>query len=62
MQVIVERAQALTRAEGAMVSLIEGDEIVIRAASGIAARFLRTRRPLNESVVAVRHRRPAHRC
>ena len=50
MQVIVERAQALTRAEGAMISLIEGDEIVTRAACGIAARFLRTSRRLSESV------------
>jgi diguanylate cyclase len=50
MQLIAERAQALTRAEGAMVSLIEGDEIVTRAACGIAARFLHTRRPTNESV------------
>jgi diguanylate cyclase (GGDEF)-like protein/PAS domain S-box-containing protein len=50
MQVIVERAQALTRAEGAMISLIEGDEIVTRAACGIAERFLRTSRRLSESV------------
>ncbi len=50
MQVIVERAQALTRAEGSMVSLIEGDEIVTRAACGIAERFLHTSRRLSESV------------
>jgi diguanylate cyclase len=50
MQVIVERAQALTRAEGAMISLIEGETVVTRAASGIAAGFLHNRRPLRESV------------
>jgi diguanylate cyclase (GGDEF)-like protein/PAS domain S-box-containing protein len=50
MQVIVERAQALTRAEGAMVSLIDGDDIVTRAACGIAERFLHNRRPMSETV------------
>ncbi len=50
MQVIVERAQALTRAEGAMIHLIEGDDVITRAACGIGARFLGNRRPLRESV------------
>ena len=50
MQVIVERAQALTRAEGAMIHLIEGEDVVTRAASGIATRFLHNRRPLNQSI------------
>jgi diguanylate cyclase (GGDEF)-like protein/PAS domain S-box-containing protein len=50
MQVIVERAQALTRAQGAMISLIEGDQIVTRAACGIAARFAGNSRPLSQSV------------
>jgi diguanylate cyclase (GGDEF)-like protein/PAS domain S-box-containing protein len=50
MQVIVERAQALTRAEGAMIHLIDGDDVVTRAASGIGMRFLNNRRPLSESV------------
>src|ERR1700750_3222770 len=50
MQVIVERAQALTRAEGAMIHLIEGEDVVTRAASGIAVRFLHNRRPLSQSV------------
>jgi diguanylate cyclase (GGDEF)-like protein/PAS domain S-box-containing protein len=50
MHVIVERAQALTRAEGAMVSLIDGDDIVTRAACGIALRFLHNRRPMSETV------------
>jgi diguanylate cyclase (GGDEF)-like protein/PAS domain S-box-containing protein len=50
MQVIVERAQALTRAEGAMISLIDGDAVVTRAACGIAAGFLHNRRPMNETI------------
>ena len=50
MQVIVERAQALTRAEGAMVSLIDGDDIVTRAAGGIASRFLHNRRPMSNTI------------
>jgi diguanylate cyclase len=50
MQVIVERAQALTRAEGAMISLIEGDDVVTRAACGIASGFLNARRPMSQTV------------
>jgi len=50
MQVIVERAQALTRAEGAMIHLIEGQDVITRAASGIGLRFLGNRRPLSQSV------------
>ncbi len=50
MQVIVERAMALTRAEGAMIHLIEGEDVVTRAACGIATRFLHNRRPLSQSV------------
>ena len=50
MQMIVERAQALTRAQGAMIHLIDGDDVVTRAASGIGERFLNNRRPLSESV------------
>jgi diguanylate cyclase (GGDEF)-like protein/PAS domain S-box-containing protein len=50
MQVVVERATALTRAEGAMISLSEGDQLFTRAACGIAARFLHLRRPMSESV------------
>ena len=50
MQVIVERAQALTRAQGAMISLIDGDEIITRATCGIAVRFQGNRRPLCQSV------------
>ncbi len=50
MQVIVERAMALTVAEGAMIHLIEGEDVVTRAACGIATRFLNNRRPLSKSV------------
>jgi diguanylate cyclase (GGDEF)-like protein/PAS domain S-box-containing protein len=50
MQVIVDRAMALTCAEGAMISLIEGDEVITRAAGGIASRFQGNRRPLGQSV------------
>jgi diguanylate cyclase (GGDEF)-like protein/PAS domain S-box-containing protein len=50
MEVIVDRAMALTRAEGAMIHLIEGDDVVTRAACGIACRFLNNRRPLSQSV------------
>jgi diguanylate cyclase (GGDEF)-like protein/PAS domain S-box-containing protein len=50
MQVIVEKAMALTRAEGAMISLIEGEELITRAADGIAERFRGNRRPLSQSV------------
>jgi diguanylate cyclase (GGDEF)-like protein/PAS domain S-box-containing protein len=50
MDVIVDRAMALTRAEGAMVSLIEGDMVVTRATKGIVAGFKGNRRPLSQSV------------
>jgi diguanylate cyclase (GGDEF)-like protein/PAS domain S-box-containing protein len=50
MQVIVERAQALTRGEGAMIHLIEGNEVVTRAACGIGSRFLGHRRPMSQTV------------
>ncbi len=64
MQLIVERSQALTRAEGALVSTIEGDELVVGAASGIAAHLVGSRRPIEESVGqprAAQARRPADR-
>jgi PAS domain S-box-containing protein len=37
MTLIVEEAQALTGADGGMVSLLEGDNLIVRAAAGIAA-------------------------
>ncbi len=50
MQVIVERAQSLTRGEGAMIHMIEGDEVVTRAACGIGLPMLHHRRPMSETV------------
>ena len=49
MRLIVERAIELTRADGAMVSLIEGDELVVAAAAGLAAK-VGDRRPIASSV------------
>jgi len=50
MELIVERSQALTVAEGAIVSLLDGDDLVVGAASGVASKLLGSRRPLAESV------------
>jgi diguanylate cyclase (GGDEF)-like protein/PAS domain S-box-containing protein len=50
MEVIVDRAMALTRAEGAMISLIEGEDVVTRAACGIVAAFKGNHRPLSQSI------------
>jgi diguanylate cyclase (GGDEF)-like protein/PAS domain S-box-containing protein len=50
MRLIVERSQALTAAEGAIVSLIDGDELVVRAASGVVSNLIGSRRPLKESI------------
>jgi diguanylate cyclase (GGDEF)-like protein/PAS domain S-box-containing protein len=49
MELIVDRAMELTRADGAMVSLIEGDELVIAAARGLAGK-MHGRRPISSSV------------
>ena len=46
MQVIVEPAQALTRAEDAMISLIEGDTVVTRAACRASRFAIEARAPL----------------
>ncbi|HEY9618313.1 MAG TPA: diguanylate cyclase [Microcoleaceae cyanobacterium] len=40
MALIVEHAQALTHATGSVIELVEGDELVYRAASGIATAFI----------------------
>jgi diguanylate cyclase (GGDEF)-like protein/PAS domain S-box-containing protein len=50
MRLIVERSQVLTVAEGAIVSMLDGDELVVGAASGIGSHLVGTRRPLGESV------------
>ncbi|MEG4109053.1 diguanylate cyclase domain-containing protein [Microcoleus sp. S13_C5] len=40
MAVIAERTQDLTRADGAVIEILEGDELVYRAASGIATAYV----------------------
>lgn len=40
MAVIAERTQDLTRADGAVIEILEGDEMVYRAASGIATAYI----------------------
>ncbi len=50
-RLIVERSMALTRAEGAMVSMIEGDELVVSAACGIASKAVGGRRAISSSIV-----------
>ncbi|MEG4589414.1 diguanylate cyclase [Microcoleus sp. MOSTC5] len=40
MAVIAERTQDLTRADGAVIEILEGDELVYRAASGIATPYI----------------------
>src|SRR5262249_52082723 len=43
MRVVIERAMALTQASGAVLELVEGDEMVYRAVTGSAAHALGTR-------------------
>ncbi|HEX5248854.1 MAG TPA: EAL domain-containing protein [Gaiellales bacterium] len=50
MELVLARSQALTGADGAMVSLVDGDELLTRAASGISAGLVGRRRPLRETV------------
>src|SRR2546423_2717890 len=50
MELVLARSQALTGADGAMVSLVEGDELLTHAASGISAGLVGRRRPLRETV------------
>ncbi|HEX6460708.1 MAG TPA: EAL domain-containing protein [Thermoleophilaceae bacterium] len=51
MQLVAERSQAITRADGAMVNLLEGgDTLHTRAATGIAATAFDAKRPLSGSV------------
>src|SRR5436190_3157032 len=51
MQLVAERSQAITRADGAMVNLIEGgDTLHTRAATGIATTAFDALRPLSGSV------------
>jgi len=50
MKLIVERSQALTVAEGAIVSMLEGDDLVVGAASGVVSHLVGSHRPLEQSV------------
>jgi GAF domain-containing protein len=50
MQLVAERAQAITGADGAMVDLIDGEMLQTRAVSGIAVGAIDARRPLSGSV------------
>jgi diguanylate cyclase (GGDEF)-like protein/PAS domain S-box-containing protein len=60
MQVIVERARTLTGADGAMISLVEGDQLVTGAASGIGRQIKTASRPIQDTVTrfAIEARRP----
>jgi hypothetical protein len=49
-QIVVERSQAITSADGAMVNLLDGDMVETRAACGIADTVFGARRPLSDSV------------
>jgi diguanylate cyclase (GGDEF)-like protein/PAS domain S-box-containing protein len=51
MQLVVDRSMALTGADAGMVSLIDGDELVIGAAAGRAAGLVGNRRRLEDSIV-----------
>jgi diguanylate cyclase (GGDEF)-like protein/PAS domain S-box-containing protein len=51
MQLVVDRSMALTGADAGMVSIIEGDELVIGAAAGRASGLVGTRRKLEDSIV-----------
>ena len=50
MQLIADRALLLTHGDGSAVNLMEGDEVVLRAASGVTTPLVGKRRPLVESV------------
>ena len=50
METIAERAQAILNADGAMVSLVDGDMLQARAVTGIAGRTPSLRRPIAASV------------
>jgi diguanylate cyclase (GGDEF)-like protein/PAS domain S-box-containing protein len=52
MRLIAERSMALTCAEGAMVSLLDGDELVVGAACGVAAPARDSRRRVEDSIAA----------
>lgn len=51
--VVMKRAQELTRSEGAAVELLEGDELVYVSASGVAARQVGLRIPIGHSLAGL---------
>jgi diguanylate cyclase (GGDEF)-like protein/PAS domain S-box-containing protein len=51
MDLIVDRSMTLTGADGGMVSLVEGDELVVGAAAGRASGLVGNRRRLSDSIV-----------
>jgi diguanylate cyclase (GGDEF)-like protein/PAS domain S-box-containing protein len=51
LQAIVDRAAQLTGADGAVVSLIEGDEVIFKAACGVGAAVVGVRRKIADSIV-----------
>ena len=53
MQLVTERAQMLTEAEGAVVCLLEGDEIVVRSGSGVLEPTIGTRGPKETASVTL---------
>jgi len=52
MQLLVDRSMALTGADAGMVSIIEGDELVIGAAAGRASGLVGNRRRIEDSIVS----------
>lgn len=50
MAVITERTQDLTRADGAVIEMVEGDELVYRAASGIVTPYVGLRLKVGTSL------------
>ena len=60
MRVITERSQQMTGASGGVVELVEGDEMVCRAASGTATNFQGTRLDMATSIsgLCVREAQP----
>jgi diguanylate cyclase (GGDEF)-like protein len=50
MALVAERSQVITRATGAIIELVEGDEMVYRAVAGVASRLLGLRLARNTSL------------
>jgi CHASE3 domain sensor protein/putative methionine-R-sulfoxide reductase with GAF domain len=53
MKLIVQRTQDLTRAQGASIELVEGEDLVVRAAGGEAVSFSGRRFPRAESLAGL---------